>query len=75
MRIDASPLEAALTSDWTIVAGLLLSILLVPASVYYLLVVRTAVAPGWPSVGLAGGIAMAPGLVMGALALRVAAQG
>ncbi|MFD1647544.1 hypothetical protein [Haloarchaeobius litoreus] len=75
MNADSSQLYGAVTSLWTIVAGVVLSFLVVPATVYYLLVVRTAAAPGWPSVGLAGGIAMVPGLVMGTLGLWVAARG
>lgn len=46
MNADSSQLYGAVTSLWTIVAGVVLSFLVVPATVYYLLVVRTAAAPG-----------------------------
>lgn len=75
MQEQSTGIGAAVTSLWTVVAGLVLSFVLVPATVYYLLVVRTAVATGWPSVGLAGGIAMVPGFVMGTLGLWTAARG
>lgn len=74
-QTDSNPVAGLLTGAGAILAGLVVSLVIVPAAVYYLFVVRAAATTGAQSVTVVGGIAMVPGFVMGGIGLWTAARG
>lgn len=74
-QTESNPVAGLLTGVGAIIVGLVLSLVIVPTAVYYLLVVRAAATTGASTVLVVGTLAMVPGFLMGGLGLWTAARG